>query len=152
MKVAVEQIKDRELKIQEDISASLWEMDCADISFVDNVHLDCTFIRAGREIVVTTELITYRQITCSRCLEIVPQAVKQRCVFSYKVEGLEDYLEIDKDIREEILLNLPMKVICSPDCKGLCPRCGVNLNCQKCTCLNKEIKAKVESKDRKEFT
>ncbi|MBU1147145.1 MAG: DUF177 domain-containing protein, partial [Candidatus Omnitrophica bacterium] len=45
-----------------------------------------------------------------------------------------DILEIDDDIRQEIILDSPMKVVCRPDCKGLCPNCGQNLNVGKCEC------------------
>ncbi|MDD5195443.1 MAG: DUF177 domain-containing protein, partial [Candidatus Omnitrophica bacterium] len=48
-----------------------------------------------------------------------------------------EYLTVDNDIREEVLLNFPMKVLCKPDCKGLCPGCGANLNNEVCKCKQK---------------
>ncbi len=35
---------------------------------------------------------------------------------------------------EQIYLEIPMKPLCAPDCRGLCPRCGANLNVQPCGC------------------
>lgn len=51
-------------------------------------------------------------------------------VFTY--EG--NYLDLDVILKNYIILNLPMKEVCSPECKGLCPKCGKNLNKGKCDC------------------
>ena len=40
----------------------------------------------------------------------------------------------DKLVNGELIVNLPMKVLCSPDCKGICKRCGKNLNEGPCAC------------------
>lgn len=39
---------------------------------------------------------------------------------------------------EEFVLALPMNPLCSPDCQGLCPQCGANLNRERCTCVRDE--------------
>jgi uncharacterized protein len=44
------------------------------------------------------------------------------------------YLPLHEMIREQIYLSLPMKFLCSADCKGLCPNCGANLNEVECDC------------------
>jgi uncharacterized protein len=43
-------------------------------------------------------------------------------------------LDVDELIFNDIVLNLPMKQLCSDECKGLCPQCGQNLNEGKCKC------------------
>ena len=43
-------------------------------------------------------------------------------------------LDVDQLVRDELLLNLPMKVLCDEDCKGICNRCGANLNHETCDC------------------
>lgn len=45
-------------------------------------------------------------------------------------------LDVDQLVRDELILNLPMKVLCSEDCKGICYRCGANLNHEACDCDN----------------
>ena len=35
---------------------------------------------------------------------------------------------------EQMLLAIPMKVICRSDCRGLCPQCGANMNSEECRC------------------
>ncbi|MBU0693984.1 MAG: DUF177 domain-containing protein [Candidatus Omnitrophica bacterium] len=137
MKVEVEKIRDKEIEIEENIPACSWDMDSSDINFVDDIHLDCKFIKAGREIKVNAYVAINRLITCSRCLERVKQTKKQEFKLSYSINKLKDYLEVDEDIREQVLLNFPMKVLCKPDCKGLCSICGANLNFQECQCYKK---------------
>jgi uncharacterized protein len=46
----------------------------------------------------------------------------------------EDSLVLEDVLREQVLLSLPVRTLCKPDCKGLCPRCGVNRNSQVCSC------------------
>ena len=41
---------------------------------------------------------------------------------------------LEDAVKEQVLLALPMKNICRPDCKGLCPECGQNWNLGKCSC------------------
>jgi uncharacterized protein len=48
----------------------------------------------------------------------------------YRGEGLE----LEDVLREQILLALPLKTICTEYCRGLCPHCGKNLNREQCSC------------------
>jgi uncharacterized protein len=46
----------------------------------------------------------------------------------------KDGLALEDVLREQVLLSLPVRTLCKPDCKGLCPRCGANRNLQPCSC------------------
>ena len=46
----------------------------------------------------------------------------------------KDSLLLEDVLREQVLLSLPVRTLCKPDCKGLCPRCGQNRNSQVCSC------------------
>ena len=48
-------------------------------------------------------------------------------------------IELDDSVRDALLLELPMQTFCKPDCKGLCPVCGVNLNRETCTCQEGKV-------------
>jgi uncharacterized protein len=45
-----------------------------------------------------------------------------------------DSLLLEDVLREQVLLSLPVRTLCKPDCKGLCPRCGKNRNLEACSC------------------
>lgn len=51
---------------------------------------------------------------------------------SYVYEG--DTIDLDRIANEALLLNLPSKLLCREDCRGLCPKCGKNLNEGDCDC------------------
>lgn len=48
-------------------------------------------------------------------------------------------LDLDKFLYSEVIMSLPMKHVCSEMCKGICHKCGKNLNQGKCNCVEKEI-------------
>ena len=48
-------------------------------------------------------------------------------------------LDLDELVYSEVIVSLPMKHLCNEDCKGICPKCGKNLNEGKCGCREKEI-------------
>jgi uncharacterized protein len=50
----------------------------------------------------------------------------------------DDRLDLGEVVREQILLALPLKPLCRPDCQGLCPRCGKNRNVSPCGCAPEE--------------
>jgi uncharacterized protein len=94
------------------------------------------------------------QVPCARCVEPVeiplvadydlifrPAAADadspERSITAQETEigyYLGDSLLLEDVLREQVLLSLPVKTLCKPDCKGLCPRCGENRNSQPCTC------------------
>ncbi len=143
MKITVDSIGVKALELEESIPVASWDMDSFDIRFVDDIAIKYKILRAEDEIIISARVTTQREIICSRCLEKTRQTVSQNFNKRYPLEKLDQYLETDTDIREEILLNFPLKVLCKPDCKGVCPECGVNLNQRECRCYRKD-KASLE--------
>lgn len=103
-------------------------------------------IHAGIE--VAGELKTF----CSRCLNPMEYQVRLDLdtVYLPALPEMSNHLEeerinsetgyyrknimLGEYIVSELVLSMPLRYICSPDCKGLCPHCGVNLNKENCTC------------------
>ena len=50
-----------------------------------------------------------------------------------------DKIDISKDVRDYLILSVPMKRLCKEDCKGLCYKCGKDLNEGKCDCTEREV-------------
>ena len=58
---------------------------------------------------------------------------------------IEDgFLDMDKHLIEELEVEFPMRHLCRKDCRGLCQRCGKNLNEQSCECGKDEIDPRLE--------
>jgi uncharacterized protein len=94
------------------------------------------------------------EVPCARCVEAVeiPLAAEFDLIFrpvEADSEATErsitapeteigyyqrDSLLLEDVLREQVLLSLPVRTLCKPDCKGLCPRCGQNRNSQDCSC------------------
>lgn len=144
MKIKVEKIKDKAIEIEEEIPASSWELDASDITFVSSILLKSKFFRVRDEIVAQTSVTTHRDVVCSRCLRQTRQAVEQSFTKSYKDSEVGECLEINDDIREDILLNFPAQALCKRDCKGICSCCGVDLNHQECDCQLRDKDMEIE--------
>jgi len=72
---------------------------------------------------------------CGRCLQPVLISIGNDDLhLFFEIADGQEILEVDEDIRAELLLDLPMNPLCSPDCRGLCPVCGCDLNEGDCQC------------------
>ena len=91
-------------------------------------------VMAGADLIVTGKASVPLATVCARCLDDirVTIAVKDLCFHFEKVRDLE--VDLTDEVREELLLAFPSCFYCSPDCKGICPMCGVNLNHASCVC------------------
>lgn len=106
------------------------------------------------QIRINGRLETKIAMVCARCLEPVIEEVHRDFDLFYQPlrKGIKPEEERLKDddteigffqgeglfladvLKEQVLLSLPMKVICQSDCRGLCPSCGANLNHEACKC------------------
>ncbi len=107
-----------------------------------------------QDIRVQGELATEVEAACARCLEPVKREVARKFELLYRPQGSDagreeisvtdaeaeigyyqgDGVELKDILREQILLAVPMKMVCREECKGLCPQCGQNLNQGTCHC------------------
>ena len=71
---------------------------------------------------------------CGRCLAPVEQAVAAEDFTLFYEHPETEELDVTEDVRAELLLNLPVNLLCRPDCAGLCPVCGANRNTTHCSC------------------
>lgn len=94
------------------------------------------------------------EVPCGRCLETIAWPVDAAFDLRYLPATLNqaaeeeevaaedlgvafyegERIDLEQLIREQFLLALPMKALCRPDCQGLCPECGTNLNTSRCDC------------------
>ena len=75
---------------------------------------------------------------CARCLEELSSTEERLYKFDFEIDPTVEYVDLGEEIRQEMILSNPAKVLCSKNCKGICPGCGMNLNKEKCKCKIKE--------------
>ncbi|MEN3014311.1 MAG: DUF177 domain-containing protein [Endomicrobiia bacterium] len=77
------------------------------------------------------------ELVCDRCCEKFLQYKKTKINIICEIEKDEiadKVIHIDTKIKDIVLSNFPMKILCNENCKGICYVCGVNLNKEKCKC------------------
>ena len=104
------------------------------------------------------EVAAHLELKCARCLEPVARQVAASFDLLYRPLGSDagvderevgvteaevgyytgEGLLLEDVLREQVLLVLPLKAVCREECKGLCPRCGRNLNLEACACTAPE--------------
>jgi uncharacterized protein len=116
-------------------------------------------VRATAELVegqirISGNLHAQLELVCARCIETVIEEISRDFDLYYRPMATiakDDEFQLNLDeteiaffegdglfladvLAEQVLLALPMKVICRGDCRGLCPHCGANLNHEECRC------------------
>ncbi len=102
-------------------------------------------INTGRVLEVQGVIKTSGTYNCGRCLEQFCTAIEVAFSENYLAAGCDtaeedalfyegDEIDITDLVRESILLAEPLKIVCTEECKGLCPICGTNLNATACSC------------------
>jgi len=146
----------------EDVLVVKGEMDTARFPKTDDtvftllapVSYELTVAKFDDTVAVEGPISIEASLACSRCLEeynlsmslymaikltpknVLPEAAEMElhnddldvCYY----EG--DEIDLDPFIYEEIMLNLPLRPLCSEECKGICPTCGKNRNTEPCDC------------------
>ena len=134
MKVDTRNIPLEGLTLFEEVSAAEWELNTEELKFIKPLKIKAEVNKSYNALLVKIDIVSAIIISCGRCLEEKEKTFSQNFSLNYALETDKPMLELDNDIREEIILNYPLKMLCSEDCKGLCPKCGANLNKGGCNC------------------
>lgn len=129
---------------------------------MDNVRVKAVAEKKTKVIILNLQISFRLQLLCSRCLEKHAAAFNEQSTYFIRfgqeeilpekrlsdedvvtIWTLDEELDLTPLARESILLALPMKPLCSSDCKGLCPICGANLNRESCEHTKEELIFKV---------
>lgn len=129
------------------------------VEFTRPARVQLHLLNAGEAILATVDVAAEVTADCARCLEPFSFPLGLRYEEEYREgrapaqgaagapveadldEGTAtvsyysgDAIDFGPDVREHVILALPMKAVCREDCRGLCPRCGANLNRGPCKC------------------
>ncbi len=117
--------------------------------FFGNVQVDCRMDKSQHQIVLNCEAVVNSKMVCDRCNSEFNTKLYANFQLSYifsknpvvsedynvkYISADQDKIDISKDVYEYTELSIPMKKLCSDECKGLCSVCGINMNQGKCDC------------------
>jgi uncharacterized protein len=115
--------------------------------------VSCSLKKVSETVFIEGKVQTTIDLECCRCLEVTKQVLDSDFKYTFapteslvneeielSAEDLEisyydnDIIDLNQIAFEQIVLQIPMKALCSETCKGLCPICGINLNTASCSC------------------
>ena len=129
------------------------------LQLLDAVTVSGQVQQSGQRAKVKGQLTGRAQLECDRCLKPVEFSIDSAFQLEYVTP--EDYaaqqavelteedldlsifdgeaIDLDELVKEELLLAVPDHVLCSEDCKGICPTCGADRNSADCACERQEV-------------
>lgn len=122
--------------------------------FIGEAELAVRVDKSNGQIIFDCSFKVVARLQCDRCLEFYDANLEGgfRIIYMSDAVTEEDekndiyqltpetvYVDLTKDFFDYIKLAVPMKHLCSEECKGLCPTCGANLNYETCNCETESI-------------
>ena len=121
-----------------------------DERFAGTVSVHVQVEKTPNQIYLTASIGATADVQCDRCLKSFQRSLTPRYQMYYlyeEPEGLNldpmevqvvpygtSVIDITDDVRQTVLLSVPLKLLCKEDCKGLCPHCGKDRNIEECSC------------------
>lgn len=134
MKISISQIPQEGLFLEDTLKPEDLDLAVKDIEFTAPVRVKAQVVKITNVVTVDLDLDTRLSTICSRCLEKIRVNLDRKLMLNYPVKSNQDVINLNEDIRQELVLDYPVKPLCNPNCKGLCPKCGKNLNQGGCSC------------------
>ena len=113
------------------------------VGFSEPLHIRGQYSFDGKAYTVTAEAETVLSSVCARCGKTFAEPFTFSFTERFVREGTEDEetypytgdrLDLSRAVMDNLFLQLPIVSVCRPDCKGLCPVCGNDLNERACAC------------------
>ncbi len=129
-------------------------------NFTKDVVVEATLEKTGSQLFLKSTIHVVGSFECDRCITEFDTTLSPSYPMHY-VSDSEEYgrfdpaevqlltpgqhmIDISEDVRQMILLSVPLKLLCSDTCAGLCPQCGKNLNTESCSCTGPAIDSRWE--------
>ena len=135
MKIHIRQVRLEGLELEESLSSEWIGLTRKDnVRFITPVDIKAKVTRADDEAFVQIKANSRYESFCYRCLKDIKNDWATNFTLSFDVDKQAEFIDVSEDVRQELILNLPTRILCQANCKGLCIDCGVNLNTETCHC------------------
>lgn len=99
---------------------------------ITQAAVELSFSVASKEILVQGEVSGRREVQCARCLKLATQPFSEKFFETYSTK--QEIIDIMFLVRQTLALTEDIRFLCKPECKGICPMCGQDLNVAPCHC------------------
>lgn len=138
MKIDVARLEENRVEyFKESLSPHDLDLDTNEVRYNGDIDIVTAAKKELGLIFTKTHFVAEAEFRCSRCLKKYTRKIDKDFDIKYPLDRSEQFIDITKDIREEIILDYPVKFLCKADCFGLCSKCGKDLNESKCSCQMK---------------
>ncbi len=141
MKIQIRQIPPEGiLNLEEDLSLLALDLETDIVKFQGPIHIEAQVSMITNAVSLDLALRGVMSLKCSRCLNDFNIGLVKELQWNYQIDKNQQEIDLGPDIREEIILDYPLQPLCEINCRGLCPRCGKNLNEGGCRCAPTKAK------------
>jgi uncharacterized protein len=105
-----------------------------EVKYTDSINIATQARKEGNLLFTKTHLSATVQYCCARCLKECVKKIEKDFNIEYPLDKSDQLINITPDIRSEVILDYPVKFLCKPDCRGICQKCGQDLNEGECGC------------------
>ena len=134
MKILVNQVPLEGLLLEEDIDPVQLDLVTELIKFDSVLKVKARAVKITNVLAIDLNIKAKLYAGCSRCLDEFGWELNKDVQLDYPLEASITFIDLNPEIREEVILDYPIKPLCSLNCKGLCTKCGNNLNQGGCNC------------------
>ncbi len=156
MQIDITKIKNSkkgEIKFELSDNLEFFNVHLGELEFKEPVLLKGSIANIDNKFILNANIKTTIQLHCSCCNTLIDRnidlSISEIFVTSNNTE--EDVwvlsgniIELNPVVISNIALDIPMKILCKENCKGLCPKCGHDLNMSNCNCDMTEIDPRFE--------
>lgn len=135
IKISVRDIPSNGLDIDQSIPKEGIGLSSEEADIRSLLNVKARLEKVNNLIIADTRIKAEFGYMCARCLEELSSMEERSYKFDFEIGPTVEYIDLGEEIRQEIILANPAKVLCSKDCKGICPKCGANLNIAQCKCV-----------------
>ena len=134
MKISTRTLRDGfPKKVHEEYNPRELDLEFVDLTYSKGLDLEGTVEKYLNTLTFHGRLTSQVKHVCARCLKQVEDPIDRPFELVYDIKGKEE-VDTLEDLREILILDHPIRFLCRDDCKGLCPRCGEDLNEGPCSC------------------
>ena len=136
--------------VEAPVSMDSFQSKLGSFSVIEKKPICVTLVNTGKKVVkIEAKGVITLAIPCDKCLKDVPtefevdisEEIDMKASREDRIKDLDEInyvtgcsLDVDQLVHNEILIHWPLRVLCKENCRGICPKCGMNLNEGTCDC------------------